>query len=87
MSYENIRKEIANLADELPKGYTTFDAHGQPVIKSEMDGLDWFMWAFTLLRSPGCRQEKAKLRDQLGRSTGDDNGGGRIYELIAAMDA
>jgi hypothetical protein len=83
--YENVRKEIAKLADELPKGYTTFDSDGLPVIQSEMGGLDWFGWATELLNSPGRRAEKARLRDQLERSVGADNGGGRLYEVVAAM--
>jgi hypothetical protein len=85
--YENVRKEIAKLAEELPKGYGTFDADGKPVIVSQLDGLDWFAWAMNLLQSKGHQKEKELLRAQLSRSTGDDNAGGRIYELIAALDA
>lgn len=84
--YENVRKEIAKLADELPKGYGTFDANGKPVIKSELDGLDWYIWAHKLLQSRGREADKALLRAQLARSEGDDNGGGRIYELVMALD-
>jgi hypothetical protein len=85
--YDNVRREIAKLAEELPKGYGTFDSNGKPVIVSQLDGLDWFSWATNLLRARGRAKEKAALRAQLSRSSGDDNGGGRIYELVAALDA
>jgi hypothetical protein len=85
--YDNVRKEIAKLAEELPKGYGTFDSNGKPVIVSQLDGLGWFSWAMNLLRSRGHQEEKDLLRAQLSRSSGDDNCGGRIYELIAALDA
>jgi|SRR5580658_6378432 hypothetical protein len=83
--YENVRKEIAKLAEELPKGYGTFDADGKPVIKSELDGLDWYMWATNLLRSKGKKKEKALLISQLVRSEGQDNGGGSLYEMVLAL--
>jgi hypothetical protein len=84
--YENVRKEIARLADELPKGYGTFDAKGQPVIQSDMAALDWYTSAVELLKSRGRKAEKERLRAQLAASTGDDNGGGRLYELAAVLD-
>lgn len=82
----SIATRIRILEERAPQGYTTFDIDGRPVIQSAMDGLDWYESAIALLRSRGRDAEKAALRAQLARSRGDDNGGGRLYELIDALD-
>jgi hypothetical protein len=84
MSYSALRKEIAELSARLPKGYKTYDANGAVAVQSELDGLAWFDWAMNLLRTRGREKEKKLLGVQLARSRGDDNGGGRIYELFMA---
>jgi len=85
MAYEHLRKEIAKLGESVPGGYETYNSDGQPVIQSAMDGLDWYMWATTVLRE-GKPAEKEKLRAQLAASTGADSGGGCVYQLVAACD-
>jgi hypothetical protein len=81
----SIEARLRALEEQAPKGYKTFDADGQPVIQSEMDGLDWYMWATNLLRSKGKKKEKALLISQLVRSEGQDNGGGSLYEMVLAL--
>lgn len=83
----SIETRIRILEERAPKGYGTFDAEGRPVIQSDMDGLDWYMWALELLQSRGRKAEKEKLRAQLAASVDADNAGGRLYELVASFDA
>jgi hypothetical protein len=80
-----LQRRITDLVARGPRGYGTCDADGQPVIQSELPGLEWFGAANHLLHSPDHEAEKRALRQQLDRSVGNDNCGGRLYELVAAL--
>jgi hypothetical protein len=80
----NIENRIRALEDSTPKGYTTFDADGRVVIRSELPALEWYLSALELFTSRGRTAQKEELRSQLARSKGSDSSGGRIYEAVAA---
>jgi hypothetical protein len=82
-----LQRRIAAIVARRPKGYEAYDGEGQPTIQSDLPPLDWVTSAMDLFRSKGRQAEKAALRARLERSEGPDNGGGRLYEIAAAMAA
>jgi hypothetical protein len=81
----NIESRIAELEDSIPRGYTTFDGNGKPVIQSDLPALEWYMEALALLRSRGREAAKERLRAQLAASVDVDNAGGYLYQMLAAL--
>src|SRR5258707_14808106 len=81
----NIEGRITELEQSTPRGYGTFDRDGKPVITSDLPAREWLRWATNLFNSRGRTAEKEALRQQLNRSVGTDNCGGRLYELVAAL--
>jgi hypothetical protein len=81
----NIETRLRALEERMPKGYTTFNANGVPVIQSDLSALEWMVWAFELLRSPGREAQKRALRALLEASTDVDGDKGYLYLAVAAM--
>jgi hypothetical protein len=81
----NLESRLRELEDSMPRGYTTFDSQGRPIIHSLVTGLQWFKAACDLFDSPGRDEEKELMRQHLAASVGQDNGGGYLYQLIEAM--
>ncbi len=82
--YEGLRKQIADLAGQVPKGYRAFDSEGKPIIQSRLPGPEWLRAADKLLRSRGREAEKAELLWKLRHSTGFDGSGGFLYQYVCA---
>lgn len=85
MAYENLRREIAKLGENVPGNYQTFDADRKVVVNSLLSALEWQQWAVALLTSRGREAEKADLRSQLDRTQGLDNCGGYLYQVVAVL--
>jgi hypothetical protein len=81
----SIESRLEELENSMPRGYTTFDGNGKPVIQSDLPALEWYMEALALLRSRGREPAKERLRAQLAASVDVDNGGGYLYQMLAAL--
>ena len=84
MSYEGLRKQVEDLAAQMPSGYHTWDEDAHLALDSRLPGFVWFGWAMKLCRSRGRKEEKKRLRVQLARSVGPDGDGGLLYQVVAA---
>jgi len=81
----SIESRLEELENSMPRGYTTFDGNGKPVIQSDLPALEWYMEALALLRSRGREAAKERLRAQLAASVDVDNAGGYLYQMLAAL--
>ena len=81
----SLEKRLRALEEGVPKGYTTYDADGQPMIQTDLSAPEWYAAALKLLRSPGREKEKADLLWRLRASVGPDNSGGQLYEMLSSF--
>jgi hypothetical protein len=63
----NIETRIAELETATPRGYTTYDGKGRPVIQSALPVRDWLRWAMNTLNGRRSAARTALL-EQLARS-------------------
>jgi len=81
----DLERRLKRLQELLPKGYATFNAARQPVIRSLVPALRWFNAACDLFSSDGRDEEKRLMREALAASVGMDNGGGYLYQVIDVL--
>jgi hypothetical protein len=81
----DLERRLKRLQELLPKGYTTFNAAREPVIRSLVPALRWFNAACDLFSSDGRDEEKKLMRESLTASVGVDNGGGYLYQVIEVL--
>lgn len=79
----SIESRIEELEGSIPRGYTTFDSNGRPVIQSNLPLAEWVRWAFSVLS--GRRGEtRRRLLDDLSRSERSADGS-LLHEYLLAI--
>jgi len=79
----SLKKRMEVLESSVPKGFTTYDANGEPVIESDLDSMEWYLSAVRLFESRGREAEKKQMRAQLKRSVSSN--AGSMHELAAVL--
>lgn len=82
----NLETRVRLLENRISDGYQAYGSGGRATIESDLGAPDWYMWAVGLFQSGSCTA-KEELRAALARTVGNDNCGGRLYELVAALAA